>query len=43
MGYGRVAGSEALGFTYLWSAVNEGMEKNMETTMMGCIGSTPKP
>ena len=26
--------------TYLWLAANEGMEKNMETTKKGFIGTT---
>ena len=26
--------------SYLWIAGHEGMEKEMETTIMGCIGAT---
>ena len=29
-----------LGFTYLWSAGNGGMEKEIETTIMGYIRTT---
>ena len=28
------------GITYLWLAGNEGIEKKMETILMGCIGTT---
>ena len=32
------SGSQCEYFSYLWSTGNEGMEKKMETTMMGYIG-----